>query len=130
MITVILKDGTEVPVNKGGALLPVSPHGEHDLLVSIYRSDQRVWTLGFLTTLRPGDFFRKLSAPDRDESAFLVTKRPRVFQPPRKGCPPAVHMEGLSLVQLSSLPPAVARLTLAKSMNTEVLTSHNRLLLE
>ncbi len=131
MITVILKDGTEVSVGDGNELVPYSPNGKFDVMVAVYRRAERYWTMDRLSTLRVGDFFRKLDVPDSKDTAFLVTKAPYVS--PNRSYPgsPTIHLEGLTLVQLSSLPEPVAyRLLSAPLSAAPVLTTHNRLLLE
>jgi hypothetical protein len=137
MITVIMKDGTEVLVKGENEIVPYSEHGPNDLLVAIYRRDVQAWTIGRLMSLREGDFFRKLDMPESAEHAFLVTKAPRASITSfswarRKNANEAtVHLEGVTLVQLSKLPPVQARRLLeGPRANQEVITSHTRLLLE
>lgn len=132
MITVILEDGTEVPVTETNALVPVSPYGQDDKLVAIYRMPERVWTLGFLSTLAVGDCFRKLDQPETESTVFVVMKAPRMFKVNVLGVFRgwSIHMEGLTITQLSALPTAHARKLLGAPDNREVITSHTRLLLE
>ena len=135
MITVILKDGTEVTVNEGNELVPYSPHGKYDLMVAIYRRDVQAWTMGRMTSMRVGDFFRKLDMPESADHAFLVTKAPVVRGWGRQEGyavkDPDIVLEGVTLMQLSKLPPVQARrLIEGPKANQEVITSHTRLLLE
>ena len=137
MITVIMKDGTEVLVGDGKELVPYSEYGPNDLLVAIYRRDIQAWTMGRLMSLREGDFFRKLDMPESAEHAFLVTKAPRAsttsfsWSRRKELHESTIHMEGVTLVQLSKLPPVLARRLLNGPDNKqEVITSHTRLLLE
>lgn len=132
MITVILEDGTEVPVAETNALVPVSPYGKDDKMVAIYRTRERVWVLDYLSTLRAGDCFRKLDQPETESTVFVVTKAPRLIQVSSLGFLRgwSIHMEGLTLMQLSALPTVQARRLLGAPDNREVTTSHTRLLLE
>lgn len=137
MITVIMKDGTEVLVTEGNELVPYSEYGPNDIMVAIYRRDIQAWTLGRLMSLRAGDFFRKLEMPESAEYAFLVTKAPRAstssFSMSRRKelVQATIQLEGITLVQLSKLPPVLARRLLnGPEDKREVISSHTRLLLE
>lgn len=135
MITVILKDGTEVPINDPSLPAMVSPHGVHDKVVAIFRIDTKEWTLGFLTSLRVGDAFRYLNKPEKDEEVFVVTKKPRIHNHTSSNYwgsirhkDPDIYLEGVSMSTISALPPASQSRILYTITGKQVLTAPNRLL--
>lgn len=126
MITVIDKDGTEIPISSSNVPALVT-NGPNDILVAIFRREERVWVLGPLSSLRKGDCFRKLSTSDKDEAVYGVVTPPTMHRN-GKGQPPTIYLTGLELTKLSHLLPALPKQL--PGYNRPMLSSHTTLLLE
>jgi len=132
MITVILSDGTEVPVSDGQVPATYTPYGEDDKLLAIYRMPEKYWVLGHLSTLKVGDCFRKLDAPNSSKDVYVVTRKPRahmvsVSDPSRERW--SFFLEGLTLDHLSNLPAPRVFQVARQSGFGYLTTTHEKLLL-
>jgi len=115
MISVILKDGSEVVLSSDNPVARISPYGVYDKNVFIYRARTKSWELGLLTSLHPGDAFRNINQSSRDETVYFVTETPRVVHHPNlwlgRQKDPDILIKGLIVGKVSSIlkesPPAV-----------------------
>jgi len=97
MITIIDKDGKEfVP---GSNAVTLQRNGRHDVDVVVYRN--RDWLIMPLSSLVPGDFFRKVSDPTSLDKVYVVTKKPRVY--PKHMDDPDIYLEGLTASTLKRI---------------------------